>query len=102
MENFTNSFTRFADPIVAPYWKDLRPEIESHGSIFTRTTSDTSLLNEMAALIESSNPDFTGFQLKQAVVVTFEEMTINFFPEELIRVSVAMHARLFAELPAQW
>ena len=78
VENFTNSFTRFGDPIVAPYWRDLEPEeLRGRGNIFTRITNDADLLNETAALIESLNPGITGFRPQQAVIVTFERVAIN-------------------------
>jgi hypothetical protein len=44
-----------------------RPE-----SVFYRVTNDMNLLDEAATRIESSNPDFAGFQPEQAVIVTFD------------------------------
>jgi hypothetical protein len=38
-------------------------------SVFYRVTNDTKLLDEA---VESSNPDFAGFQPEQAVIMTFE------------------------------
>lgn len=75
VEDFSASFTSFHDTIVAPYWKDLNPEVA--GSVFARTTMDAHLMNQTARLIADSNSEFSSFQPTLAVIATWERVALH-------------------------
>ena len=83
--SFSESFTDFNDPIIAPFWTDLIPEA-SVGSIYYRTTNDKLILDRIVNITTGFNQNFSNYQPSLAIIVTWED--VSPFSERSIQVSI--------------
>ena len=84
-KSFSESFTDFNDPIIAPFWTNLVPE-DSVGSIYYRTTNDSVILDRLVNITTGFNPNFSNYQPSLAIIVTWENISLSI--ERSIQVSI--------------
>ena len=71
-ETFTQSFTQFDDPIIAPLWGDFFNFEGSGSNMFSRVTNSQETLEMVATQLRTVNQNFTDYNPTLAVIVTWE------------------------------
>ena len=75
--SFTNTFTAFLEPVIAPLWMDFNTR--KSGSIYYRVTNDTEVLYEIAEMVTESLK--SSYQPTFAVIVTWYRVSL--FPNDI-------------------
>ena len=71
-EPFTQSFTQFDDPIIAPLWGNFYNFFGSN--VFSRVTNSQETLEMVATQLRTVNQDFTDYNPTLAVIVTWDRL----------------------------
>lgn len=79
------SFPQDTLPIIAPLWANF--DFRNSGSIYYRVAYDTATLNEAARMVTETNSDYSTFQPKQAVIVTWVKSRLHTDPCSTVRIS---------------
>jgi len=88
-QTFTQTFSVFLDPIIAPSWADLIAN--PRGSVFFRSTDDPAILNRIKEMITSANSNFSSYEPTLAVIVTWSEIIQLSMPFSLVCLKLNWH-----------
>ena len=67
-------YSSLAIPLIAPLWADF--DFRSSGAVYYRTSQDSALLERVAFVVASSNPELVGFNPTSCLIITWHQASI--------------------------